>query len=606
MPSSSRQRSIKDLTPANYTIPRALKNGSSKESVASTPALSRVVKIPALKGKPISTTKQLSLITFPNNSLHKRPIVNQSTTTFNINTLNPEYNNSGIISTSPNLAPFFKFPESVGSCNWQLEPSPTSNDSKKVPKFGSNILHLDKVFQYTICQSKDSNAKSENKMIETSVVSPGNHPNLKFSDESCENNQLDESSDDPPRNSPPNDAPYNEPLLKSKGKRINPIFKHNPSNIEDSNKKSKHIKHLSDDSMADSMSSQDHLVDKIRRNPSSNDSNNNTQTSNDQSVTKSDLIFKHNNKISERDESDKLFKDTTYYSISAIFNSSVIDIMQDTRLTWRSFQEKWSVFWNMRPCVLLQEFTRFHQLPGPVYSLKIGSDGTFWFDCSIGARYFNPLQSCFDCWIENDAIDYVSIQAFEVLNLELGEFRGREVEYPAHKQVRCCHEVVFDQETVRFNSTSLNFRDQYKWHRHQRKTSSFWKRRPCVLLFEFCRAHQISVPTYLLHINRNTGAFWFDCYIDDRLFTPQNQPCMCCWIQNDAIDHVSIQVFETLFSEFCDQDVKVLSYPTHKRIKCSHIRGYDNGAKKNVQGSDDQNPYRTKYSQYLSRISSHL
>ncbi|CAG8504772.1 7145_t:CDS:2 [Racocetra persica] len=564
MPSSSRQRSIKDLTPANYTIPRALKNVSTKESVASTLALSRVVKIPAPKGKPIS---QLSL-TFPNNSLHERPIVNQ------------------IINTLP---PFSKFPESVGSYKWQLEPSRTSNDSQKVPKLGSNILHLDKGFQYTINQSKDSSAKSKNKMIETSVMLPCNYPNSKSPDESFENKQLDEFSDDLSRNYPPNGAPYNEPLLKSKGKRINPIFENNPFNVEDSNKKSKHINHLFDDSMADSMSGRDHLVDKTERKPSSNDSNNIVQTSDDHSVTKLDLTFKYNNNISERDESDKLFKDTTYYSISAIFNSGAIDIMQDTRLTWRSFQEKWTMFWDMRPCVLLQEFTRFHQLPDPVYSLKVGSDDAFWFDCSIGARYFNPLQSCFDCWIENDAIDYVSIQAFEVLTIELSEVGGREIEYPAHKQVRCCHEVVFDQETVRFNSTPSNFRDQYKWHHHQRKTSSFWRRRPCILLFEFCQAHQISVPTYLLHINRNTGAFWFDCYIDDRLFTPQNQPCMCCWIQNDAIDHVSIQVFETLFSEFCDQDIKVLSYPTHKRIKCSHIRGYDNGAKENTRESDDHN-----------------
>ncbi|CAG8567249.1 38115_t:CDS:1 [Gigaspora margarita] len=592
MPSSSRQRSIKDLTPANYTIPRALKNGSPKESVAPTLALSRVVKTPAPKGKLISTTKKLPLKTLPSNFLQKKSLINQNMATFNINTPHLEYNNSRVIYTFPSFESFFKFPESTGLCKWQFESSHTSSThNKEVPKSGSNILHLDNTFQNTICQSKDSSVKSQNEMNETSVTSvtmlPCNIPNPKSSDESCDNKQLNECSDELSRNLPSDDVLYNEPLLKNKGKRINPTFNDYPFNGKDSIKKLKHINHLSDNSMADSMSNQDHLVDKTERELTFiNNSKNDVQTPNDQPVTKPALNFNHNNKTSGRDESDKLFKDTTYYSISTIFNSGAIDIMQDTRLIWRSFQEKWTLFWDMRPCVLLQEFTRCHKLPDPVYSLKIGSDGTFWFDCSIGARYFNPLQSCFNCWVENDAIDYVSIQAFEILYIELSEFRGHEIEYPVHKRARCCHEAVLDQGFNKFNTTSPNFRDQYKWHHHQRKTASFWKRRPCILLFEFCRAHQIPNPTYSLHVNRNTGAFWFDCYIDERLFTPQNQPCMCCWIQNDAIDHVSIQVFETLFSEYCDQDVKVLSYPTHKRIKCSHIRGYDNGAKESAQKPD--------------------
>ncbi|CAG8605537.1 26915_t:CDS:1, partial [Dentiscutata erythropus] len=589
-------KDLKDLTPANYTIPRALKNGSSKESVASTLTLSRVIKTPAPKEKLISAAKKVSLTTLPSNFLQKRSLVNQNTATFSINTPLIEYNNSRVICTLPSFASFFKFPESTELCKWQFESSLTPNNNKDILKSGSNILHLDKTFQNIICQSKDTSAKSQTEMIETRLTMlPCILPNLKPSNESCENKQLNECSDDLPRYLPSDDVLYNENLLKNKGKRINPTFEDNPFNGNDSIKKPKHINHLSDNSMVDSMSSsQDHVADKTERDQTSliNNSNNNVQASNYQPVTKSALNFNLNNKTSERDESDKLFKDTTYYSISTIFNSDAIDIMQDTRLIWRSFQEKWSLFWDMRPCVLLQEFTRFHELPDPLYSLRIGSDGAFWFDCSIGARYFNPLQSCFNCWTENDAIDYVSIQAFEILYIELSEFRGCDIEYPVHKQARCCHEAVLYQGFDKLNTTSPNFRDQYKWHHHQRKTASFWKRRPCILLYEFCQAHHIPNPAYSLHVNRNTGAFWFDCYIDERLFTPQNQPCMCCWIQNDAIDHVSIQVFETLFSEYCDQDIKVLSYPTHKRIKCSHIRGYDNGARKPVELGDGHNENR--------------
>ncbi|CAG8533578.1 13637_t:CDS:2 [Acaulospora colombiana] len=121
---------------------------------------------------------------------------------------------------------------------------------------------------------------------------------------------------------------------------------------------------------------------------------------------------------------DKLFKGTTYYSISTAMQS--IDVMQDTRIIWNSFQEQWAPFWLKRPCVLLRDFSRVHKLHDPVYSLRIENNNSY----------------C--CWVENDAIDYVSIQAFEILYIEVSEISGRDIGYPADRRAQCKHDAVID------------------------------------------------------------------------------------------------------------------------------------------------------------------
>ncbi|CAG8519205.1 5385_t:CDS:2 [Acaulospora morrowiae] len=245
---------------------------------------------------------------------------------------------------------------------------------------------------------------------------------------------------------------------------------------------------------------------------------------------------------------DELFRGNTYYSISTAMQS--IDITQDTRIIWNSFPEQWTQFWLKRPCVLLRDFSRIHRLHEPVYCLTVGENKSYWFECFVGHRYFNPLQSCFNCWVENDAIDYVSIQAFEVLCIEFNETPGS----PTNKQAQCKHEVVIDNRIC--PTSDINQQHERQWIHHQKKSASFWERRPCVLLFEFCRLHSLPTPIYSLSIQRDSGRFWFDCSIGDRNFSPKNQSCMCCWVQNDAIDHVSIQAFESVYAELCIRDVQ--------------------------------------------------
>ncbi|CAG8807775.1 15692_t:CDS:1, partial [Dentiscutata erythropus] len=175
------------------------------------------------------------------------------------------------------------------------------------------------------------------------------------------------------------------------------------------------------------------------------------------------------------------------------------------------------------------------------------------------------------------------------------EFSGHDIGYPINKRARCKHEA-------NNNIDSIN-----QWSYHQQKNSSFWKQRPCVLLYEFCRLHSLPVPTYTLKINRELGRFWFDCSIgNERYFSPQNNPCMCCWIQNEAIDHISIQAFEEIFREMCDRDIQVLSYPSQKRVECTHVQPtpkYDfRESSRNQNLNYDNNRVQAESSRSSSRI----
>ena len=85
-----------------------------------------------------------------------------------------------------------------------------------------------------------------------------------------------------------------------------------------------------------------------------------------------------------------------------------------TSSEWYQQRQKVS-YWQQRPCVILLEFCQLHKLPDPQYVLRSNDEKVYWFDCIIGERVFTPNYSCNKCLLQNDAIDYISTQAFNRL-----------------------------------------------------------------------------------------------------------------------------------------------------------------------------------------------
>ncbi|CAG8511307.1 4179_t:CDS:10 [Diversispora eburnea] len=78
----------------------------------------------------------------------------------------------------------------------------------------------------------------------------------------------------------------------------------------------------------------------------------------------------------------------------------------------------------------------------------------------------------------------------------------------------------------------------------QQAANNRQKKRPCVLLLEFCQMHKLGHPVYDIR-DDGRGNYLFNCTINDRTFTPE----VAFWQKNDAKDHVSTIAFNVLFKE---------------------------------------------------------
>ncbi|RHZ67229.1 hypothetical protein Glove_302g31 [Diversispora epigaea] len=98
-------------------------------------------------------------------------------------------------------------------------------------------------------------------------------------------------------------------------------------------------------------------------------------------------------------------------------------------------------------------------------------------------------------------------------------------------------------------------RQWYDKQQQQAVANNRQKKRPCVLLLEFCQMHKLGHPVYNIR-DDGRGNYLFDCTINERTFTPD----VAFWQKNDAKDHVSTIAFNVLFKEICEKESMEIQY----------------------------------------------